>query len=252
MKLSKKLFAAAATLGLAVAATVGSTYAWFSMNSTVTATNMKVKVKTTHHLQIKEALEGTYGEEVVFDDTATAYVPTSCDNTNETLKWYKVKNYTGISYTEGTYHVDNTRFEEASAGDYYKKSVKIKSVSADAGNLVALFNVTGNAEHAVSPSLRVMLVYGASVKYIYTPTGVRDSYKAIKNLKEEDKAEEGETIVVSGDTSVLISELTADQEYTIDIYIWYEGQDTAACQSENMEAGATTGLTVGISFVVDD
>lgn len=253
MKLSKKLFAAAATLGLAVAATVGSTYAWFSMNSTVTATNMKVQVKTTHHLQIKEASAGVYGEEVDFTAEATEYVPTSCDNTNSTLKWYKVKTSTGISYTAGTYDPDTTKFKEADVDDdYYKKSVKIKSSAASSTNLVALVDVAGDKTHNVSKSLRVMLVYGADVKYIYAPvTGALSPYSAIKTLVETDKAQLGDPIVTSGNTSVLIGSLTANQEYTIDIYIWYEGQDTNGCKSVNMET-ATTGLTVSISFVVDE
>jgi hypothetical protein len=50
MKLSKKLFAAAATLGLAAAATVGSTYAWFSMNTDVTVTGMQVTTQTSDNL----------------------------------------------------------------------------------------------------------------------------------------------------------------------------------------------------------
>lgn len=44
-KTSRKLFAAVASLGLAVAATAGSTYAWFSMNQEVTVVGMQMKVQ---------------------------------------------------------------------------------------------------------------------------------------------------------------------------------------------------------------
>ena len=45
MKTNKKLLASALALGLAAVSTVGSTYAWFSMNTQVTATGMNVKAK---------------------------------------------------------------------------------------------------------------------------------------------------------------------------------------------------------------
>ena len=47
-----KLLGAIAALGLAVASTVGSTYAWFSMNTKVEVTGMQVKTKVSSNLLI--------------------------------------------------------------------------------------------------------------------------------------------------------------------------------------------------------
>ena len=52
MKVSSKLFVGAGVLGLALAATIGSTFAWFSMNTNVTVSGMTVTAKTTDNIMI--------------------------------------------------------------------------------------------------------------------------------------------------------------------------------------------------------
>jgi len=52
MKVSNKLFIGAGVLGLAIAATVGSTYAWFSMNTSVTVTGMTITAKTDDNIMV--------------------------------------------------------------------------------------------------------------------------------------------------------------------------------------------------------
>ena len=52
MKLSRKLFSATAALGLAVLATVGSTYAWFSVNDKVEVTGMSATTQVSNNLLI--------------------------------------------------------------------------------------------------------------------------------------------------------------------------------------------------------
>jgi hypothetical protein len=108
MKLSKKLFAAAATLGLAVAATVGSTYAWFSMNTTVTATGMQVKATTASSLVIEDdqADVGTSKETTVtFTAYANALTPTTHDWTTGATNGLKyVTNLNDVDVASGFGH----------------------------------------------------------------------------------------------------------------------------------------------------
>lgn len=75
--LTKKLLLAVITLGIAVIATVGSTYAWFSMNTTVEATGMQLTAVTPVNVVISKTENGTYGPSVEFDTDAAKLYPAS-------------------------------------------------------------------------------------------------------------------------------------------------------------------------------
>lgn len=257
MKLSKKLFAAVATLGLAFAATVGSTYAWFSMNSTVTASNMKVKVKAQKNLLITTTSGSYVGGPTTVDlsiDKDTL-VPTSCDATQPNLNWYKVKNSTGINFSSGA-KGDDTTFQMASAteGDYVKTTFYIKSVGEGAGNLRAAVSVMagGGGTHIVDRAYRVLVVVNAdgASRRVYAPIANHSTgYHTIKGVDVDDKPQMS-TGTVTPDVAgnVILTELEADTEYQVDVYIWCEGQDDA-CTSLN--AVSLTPTTFQIALTVE-
>ena len=251
MKNFRKLIPAVCMLLLAAVMAGTSTFAWFSMNTTVTAGTMAVSATAPTNLRIC-ATNSTDDSEwsgalSLSGSSLTTMVPVSCDNTNATLAFYKVEaNGDKIEYDNGAYKEDTT-FELATAGkDYYTTSFFIKAVGADASDL-KLSTITRSAggTKELDKALRVMAVCGEN-KFIYEPvTGAAATYKAVKSLNTE-KPVLGNDITVSNAGSVLADTVTKTA-VQVTIYIWYEGQDPA-CKSSNTVDVA--GTTFSLSFTV--
>ena len=250
MKNFRKLIPAVCMLLLAAVMAGTSTFAWFSMNTTVTAGTMAVSATAPTNLRIcatNSATDSDWSGALSLSASLTTMVPVSCDNTNAALAFYKVKaNGDKIGYDDGAYKADTT-FETATAGtDYYTTSFFIKAVGADATNL-KLSTITLNAggEKELDKALRVMAVCGEN-KFIYEPVaGAATTYKAVKSLNTE-KPVLGDNITVSDAESVL-AETVTKTAVQVTIYIWYEGQDPA-CKSSNTVDMA--GTTFSLSFTV--
>ena len=75
--LTRKLLLAVITLGIAVIATVGSTYAWFSMNTTVEATGMQITAVTPVNVVISKSENDGFGPSVEFSSTLNKLFPAS-------------------------------------------------------------------------------------------------------------------------------------------------------------------------------
>jgi len=75
--LTKKLLLAVITLGIAVIATVGSTYAWFSMNTTVEATGMQLTAVTPVNVVISKTKNDGFGPSVEFTTQTAKLLPAS-------------------------------------------------------------------------------------------------------------------------------------------------------------------------------
>lgn len=252
MKNFRKLIPAVCMLLLAAVMAGTSTFAWFSMNTTVTAGTMAVSATAPTNLRIcatNSTDDSKWSGALSLSDSLTTMVPVSCDNTNSTLAFYKVKaNGDKIDYNNGAYNEDTT-FEAATAGkDYYTTSFFIKAVGADASNLkLSTITLSAGGTKQLDKALRVMAVCGEN-KFIYEPVaGAADTYKAVKSLNTE-KPVLGDNITVSNANSVLADTVTVTKTpVKVTIYIWYEGQDPA-CKSSNTVDMA--GTTFSLSFTV--
>ena len=93
--LTKKLLLAVITLGIAVIATVGSTYAWFSMNTTVEATGMQLTAVTPVNVVISKNASTGFANSVSFDKLTENLYPASTDTTllksDGTFKFWAVQ-----------------------------------------------------------------------------------------------------------------------------------------------------------------
>lgn len=252
MKNFRKLIPAVCMLLLAAVMAGTSTFAWFSMNTTVTAGTMAVSATAPTNLRIcatNSDNDSAWSGALSLSASLTTMVPVSCDNTNSALAFYKVKaNGDKIDYNNGAYKEDTT-FEPATAGkDYYTTSFWIKAVGADASDL-KLSTITRSAggTKELDKALRVMAVCGEN-KFIYEPvTGAAATpYKAVQSLNTEKKPVLGNDITVSNANSVLADTVTKTP-VQVTIYIWYEGQDPA-CKSANTVDMA--GTTFSLSFTV--
>lgn len=250
MKNFRKLIPAVCMLLLAAVMAGTSTFAWFSMNTTVTAGTMAVSATAPTNLRIcatNSDKDSDWSGALSLSASLNTMVPVSCDNTNSALAFYKVKaNGDKIEYNTGAYKEDTT-FEAATAGtDYYTTSFYIKAVGADASDLkLSTITLSAGGTKELDKALRVMAVCGEN-KFIYEPVaGAAATYKAVKSLNTE-KPVLGENIIVSNADSVLADTVTKTA-VQVTIYIWYEGQDPA-CKSANTVDMA--GTTFSLSFTV--
>lgn len=251
MKNFRKLIPAVCMLLLAAVMAGTSTFAWFSMNTTVTAGTMAVSATAPTNLRICKTNsdnDSDWSGALSLTDSLNTMEPVSCDNTNSALAFYKVKaNGDKIDYNNGAYKEDTT-FEAATANThYYTTSFWIKAVGADASDLkLSTIKMNeGGGKKELDKALRVMVVCGEN-KFIYEPvTGAATTYKAVKSLNTE-KPVLGDDIVVSNADSVLADTVTKTA-VQVTIYIWYEGQDPA-CKSANTVDMA--GTTFTLSFTV--
>lgn len=253
MKNFRKLIPAVCMLLLAAVMAGTSTFAWFSMNTTVTAGTMAVSATAPTNLRIcatNSDNDSAWSGALSLSASLTTMVPVSCDNTNVALAFYKVKdNGDKIGYDDGAYKEDTT-FQTAEAGkDYYTTSFYIKAVGADARDLkLSTITLSAGGTKELDKALRVMAVCGDN-KFIYEPvTGAAATYKAVKSLNTEntEKPVLGNDITVSNAESVLADKVTKKALH-VTIYIWYEGQDPA-CRSSNTVDMA--GTTFSLSFTV--
>ncbi len=246
MKL-KKLIPAFALLLISAVVLSTASFAWFSMNTKVTAGTMTVHATASKNLLISGTQNGDYLPSLSINNVVDGMVP--CSTTSATYtKFYKMENTgTNMDADSSAFGSDST-FEEAASGtDYLKQTMWIKSTGQDAANLKAKIITTAGGTQDLDASLRVMIVVGG-VAYIYTPIAGASAYKGISNVVAgaPTVADANQTITTY-DVAILTA-LTADEAVQVDVYIWYEGQD-AACKSTNAVTLESTIFT--IEFTVD-
>lgn len=263
MKKFRKLIPALCMLLVSALFVGTSTYAWFSMNKTVTAANMQIKAQVNTQLMIKGSAAGAeyksaidFGnkaDSAVFDKNTLTTVPaTAYKGRNETgtaalIKeadgWKKIKANHDLVKVDGTISGgtqdaawDTTiegMFEKAEAGvDYIKDDFTLKLVG----------------EYKTSSSVKYTLK--ATTTLGDNQNDPADIYKAIHvavvaagtdgtYLKEIDLGSATPVKDAGKKTATLTFEDTAfdaftaaNQEHSYSVYIWYDGEDTE-CNNAN-------------------
>ena len=253
----KKLIPALCML-LIVATLLGtSTYAWFSMNTTVTATGMQVQAKAEAGLIISNATSGTYNVSAssAKADCAVLLPGSTSDLTN----WFHSSSTnpaaanTEQAYDEGVEWVDNDTPAHYVVHNFYIKSssyeafdvasLDIKSVEAKVG--------TAGAAQNLSKALRIGVKIGNDF-YIYAPvTGYTASY-TVTTATGEYSADARETVAplagttVSNDTTIVSIPGSDSTPITANVYAWFEGEDEN-CISNNI-VDALESLTITVTF----
>ncbi len=277
-KLTKKLFLSVFTALFAVVALGTSTFAWFSMNTKVTVSSMTVKATASKNLLISSTEDGTYLASLALTTKNESLVPVSTAVTT-TPKFFKL-DFVGSDMAADNSSRANSTFQEATAADYIKETMWVKSTGQSASNLRARVTFTGG-DKALDPALRVMFVCGSTAYLMEPTTGASASYKAIANIEyvattdsvavkgkyyykdaqgtkletqpaenasvtgmyEQKITETSTNVTVTPNGSPILSSLSADVAVKIEVYIWYEGQD-AACKSTNAVLLGTTVFSI--------
>lgn len=262
----KKLIPALCMLLIAATLMGTSTFAWFSMNTNVTAQGMSVQAKAEGGIVIANA-NGSVWSSIADAVTASATLyPTStkdvttwyhnksvnaddaqasqASSTYETLNLKKSATTYGVGYVEdGTDGYDGTE-----AAYYLLNTFTIKS-SADTLSGITLYinsvTVTGtNTSAALDAALRIAIkIDGDSTTYIYAPvTGATTSYKVggsdqtaitVKTAADKNVATAINTISTAG--------------VGVSIYAYFEGED-ANCKSTNASGITLDNLAVSVVF----
>ena len=215
--LTRKLLLAVITLGIAVIATVGSTYAWFSMNTTVEATGMQLTATTPVNVVISKNASNGFSNSVEFDTTSAWLLPASTDTStinSSGFTFYAVRegqvigsNGEGGQVTtgsEGTLFQDDLEITDDTADgqgrqyliveDLYLKTTagKISLVleSIDLGN-TTMETSSGTIDSAatveattyeIKKALYVALITDHAT-YVYAVDGNNDSVKGVASVQ---------------------------------------------------------------------
>jgi hypothetical protein len=260
----KKLIPAAGMLAVSATMLATSTYAWFSMNTQVTAKGMQVKAKAEGGIVISNDAEtSNWVQEADASYTTKAELfPISTADFNT---WYHAKSteadnaaagqnandYTqpvntnptgsgiGTDSTSNAYYLVDT-FKIASSGETLNKSgdtplLYINKVTATDPN-----------NQNLSKALRVGITVGSdTTKYIYAPLGGTASYK----VGGSDSSTTPLTPVTGKNKATSISSIpsTSATPITVKVYVWYEGEDENL-KSSNASGVSLDDLSVSVQF----
>lgn len=220
-------------LGLSAIAT--SSYAWFSMNKTVTASGMKVQARAEGGIQIKRT-ESTaanpWSSAAVSEASLTSLLPTStadattgswlhaegkAEDDGSAVGEYQTLNITDVAPAAtavGNGHVDTNYYYV-----YDNYTVASDANSGDYTNLYVSKITYGTAENKLSSALRVLIKSGSTILVCAPVEGATLSYNvggasgtAVTAINEFDSTK---STIVAGPTS------SAD----ISVYIYFEGED---------------------------
>lgn len=281
MKTMKKLIPALAMLLVSAVLLGTSTFAWFSMNSQVTATGMKVKAQAEGGIVIsnesKQDWKASANASHVIDGTtlvATELIPTSTanatnwfhatsDDANDARKEQEVAKYAEYtkSSADATYKITESdgvgtvTMGSGTKGIYLLNKFYIQS-SADEITLgndglyinsVTATSTTSNTA-ALNKSLRVAIVLNdgtTSVTRIFSPIeGADDTYK-VKNTTSIDPINAGVQDTTTGLKNIPAYNSTGTGAIEAAIYIYFEGEDSN-CKSANL---ASTIDTIDVQVV---
>ncbi len=273
MKKFMKLIPAFVMLLVSAILVSTATYAWFSMNTTVTATGMSVTAQTQGNLLIsKTGVSGTYAIDPISlaEDTPVAFTLKPSSSVNG-VSFFKADlnasrndNY-AVPTTSTTSAVTYTVGTNANGNYLYSKMFYIKADGSDLANLKATitgvdYGTTTAASGDLLKALKVGIAVtakgtAATTGIIYSPFSGDLTYNGITKATsgEETIASSGVTAALAegvkgtSGTTVNLASLTDGAEYQVLVTIWYEGQD-ANCTSAIASAYNLDGVTIGISL----
>jgi len=243
----KKLIPAAGMLAVSAMMLATSTYAWFSMSTKVTATNIEMKATASKNLLItKTGADATdYAASVDMQVSKTALVPVSTvGGDNITPAFYKISTVgNGMSQDSAARGAGTTLTGATANNDYIKSTVWIKCVGENTSDLKATINTTTGGAKGLDPSIRVMIVDVTNSKtYIYSPIANAEYISPGQAIAGTDAAGAGTlgsiTTAATSGTTIITASLTQNTAYQYDIYAWYEGEDKSCKASNTLDMAA--------------
>lgn len=253
-KTSTKLFLAAATLGLAAASTIGSTYAWFTINGSASVTGIDMKVVSDTGVFIKEHSAQVYDTKLeipaaTFQNMSWNAVTPDFDETSNTLGWknvdltntlaaddtqdhpYTLKSITPVA-VDGKAGVYKDSLSETAA--YYKLDldikltvgydIKVEALSVESkdknGNAVAIScdakNVirVGALTYATDGAVAGWTVYRLGATNLSQDTATAQFKSTFGLTHLNDNAKDSEDLLTTARVITAVNNATAVQNYS--------------------------------------
>jgi hypothetical protein len=233
-----------------------STFAWFSMNTQVTATGMQVQAKAEDGIVISNAPTGTYDVSAAsVKDAVSQLYPGSTSDLNT---WVHSKSTNPASANTQQVYEPGTAWTANSGtyGNYVVHDFYIRSSAASTLTIASLdiksVDITSTSQN-LSKALRVGIKFEGSVnKYIYAPVTGYSNPVSVQTTTGAYSTEDRVSVSAlaadteSKDTSITSLPANTAAGTHVYIYIWYEGED-AACISNNIQASLDQ-ITVSVNF----
>ncbi len=267
---------------LSTAASVTGTVAWFSMNNSVSATGMELKVKADDGILISTSAKSVWADSAESAIPAATLLPTSAaaiaspafvsaNSTNAdeaqgnqalakyndlSLSWSVSATTEGVGYVEASSPANST-FDAADHAyvlltKYYIRSSGATITQQDEETLLYVSDVAATATgtlNKVDNSLRVLVVVGSDA-FIYAPlkdvasgtTTMSYTWKATTAVA----AKAPDVYDVACPSVTTISHLPASA-LEVKIYCYFEGEDVN-CKSTNISGIEMNDLEVTVNF----
>lgn len=216
----KVLLSSAAMLMVATVSLGSATFAWFSTKTTATAEN--VNVKTTQASSLVLSLDGTNWKSSIdlgIDNGGTGEDkgPKILEpgSTADLRNWFTA---TSTGYDQGT--VDTNTIVPGEAGtNYAAKTFYIKSIGENLDVDWAINFAEGQETTDKDYMRTAMTITDTTTNKVFWWSNDGVTTAAIKSRTETTNVNS------SAATSGQLATLTADKSYTLNLYVWFEGQD---------------------------
>ena len=273
----KKLIPALCMLLVSAILLGSSTYAWFSMNTQVTATGMQVKAQAEGGIVIANSAKSAWTAEATAQITTATLFPTSNAKNPSTLTaWFHNKSddaddakagqaaatyetldvaLSDATNQEGVGYVDKNADSAFTAGAdsaYFLMDKFFIKSSGDALTSTTLYinkvEVTSsNSLLAIDNALRVCVVVDGTA-YLYAPVSVGAGPTLTYNVK----GSATDTVALAGTQKNTLTGVSAIANtdagaVPVEIYCYFEGED-ASCKSTNISGITTDNLSVSVQF----
>ena len=247
-KARKGLLLSLLTLVIAFAVTATSTYAWFVVNTEVTASNMQVTVRSdTTYLVITSAASAPANVDAIgTNDTASLtaknnqVLPVRYNESSAgAIKWEIGR---GQAYNNGEVTVDNSSQPEytaissadVTAEKYFVKytfyvgltsTTALPATNLRVKSMTVTANSTENDADTYLPAVSAVVNYGST--YI--------DYEDISTIGQEVSSVQRDDF---DDYAVLSATVAKDTVYAIDVYVYINGDNSVVKSSNGSKLGA--------------
>lgn len=266
----RRLLSAAGMLAISAAMLSSATFAWFTMNKSVTVTGLQTKAKAEQGIVIAAFTGANHGTAPGADDYADSAAATAHDPAVELkptftsapasaggdLTWwhtYSTKSNNGQVHTSAGYTDVTGGAETASAENefYLYDKFNIKSPGGAQAVYVKNIEVKSGGEQDYDGSIRVCIKSGDATLF-FTKDG---NTVVTTTTNPGSKADDGMTSALSITTltentaaTKILNDVAATPE-AVEIYVYYDGEDVA-CKSDNIPA-AFAATTIDVTFTTD-
>ncbi len=274
MKKMRKLIPALAMLLISAVMMSTASFAWFSMNTEVSATGMQVVATTSKNLVISANGNDWSNSASLSDSNSYALIPASVNCTTSTAlaagKFYTTYSNAGVDYGTGALGAATKVKVATNDADneiaYYEKStvyIKVDGTATDSFSklYVSDIDVTrASTTSDISKALRVAVTVtqdSTSYTYIYAPVTDAEYLdgKSVSGMTKEQESDSfgtptltAQTITSVNDANATLGAVAQTNSVQVDVYVWYEGNDKN-CTSAN--SVTTEGLTIDIKFAAE-